>query len=47
MNQGKAAFQEINGIAITVWSEQRDFSSLGFIVDQVDALISEWYPGKY
>ncbi|XP_078364681.1 leucine-rich repeat serine/threonine-protein kinase 1-like isoform X2 [Oculina patagonica] len=45
VNQGKAAFQEINGIAITVWSEQRDFAALGFIVDQVDALISEWYPG--
>lgn len=47
MNQGKAAFQEINGIAITVWSEHRDFAAVGFIVDQIDALISEWYPGEY
>ena len=46
VNQGKAFFQEINGVAITVWSEQRDFAAIGFIVDQIDALISEWYPGK-
>ena len=41
------AFQEISGIAITVWSEQNDFAAIGFIVDQIDALITEWYPGKY
>ena len=47
MSQGKAVFQEINGVAITVWSEQHDFAAIGFIVDQIDALISEWYPGEY
>ena len=41
------AFQEISGIAITVWSEQNDFAAIGFIVDQIDALITEWYPGEY
>ncbi|XP_068741133.1 leucine-rich repeat serine/threonine-protein kinase 1-like isoform X3 [Montipora capricornis] len=44
LNQ-KATFQEISGIAITVWSEQHDFAAVGFIVDQIDALITEWYPG--
>jgi len=47
VSQGKAVFQEINGVAITVWSEQHDFAAVGFIVDQIDALISEWYPGRY
>ena len=46
LNQ-KAVFQEISGIAITVWSEHHDFAAVGFIVDQIDALITEWYPGKY
>ena len=41
------AFHEISGIAITVWSEQNDFAAIGFIVDQIDALITEWYPGEY
>ena len=41
------AFQEISGIAITVWSELNDFAAIGFIVDQIDALITEWYPGEY
>lgn len=47
MGQKNAVFQEVNGVAITVWSEQQDFAAVGFIVDQIDALISEWYPGKH
>ena len=47
VTQGKAAFYEISGVAITVWSEQGDFAAVGFIVDQIDALISEWYPGEF
>lgn len=43
----KTIFQEISGIAVTVWSEHRDFAAVGFIVDQIDALITEWYPGEY
>lgn len=35
------------GISVTVWSLDGDFSSMGFIVDQIDALISEWYPGEF
>ena len=46
LHQGKAAFEETTGIAIKVWSKKRDFAAVGFIVDQIDALISEWYPGK-
>ncbi|KXJ22658.1 leucine-rich repeat serine/threonine-protein kinase 1 [Exaiptasia diaphana] len=38
-------FEEYEGVSIEVWSSFRDFSVMGFIVDQVDALISEWYPG--
>lgn len=34
------------GAAITVWSTDRDFSVMGFIVDHLDMLITEWYPGK-
>ncbi|XP_067017125.1 leucine-rich repeat serine/threonine-protein kinase 1-like isoform X3 [Acropora muricata] len=41
----KTIFQEISGIAVTVWSEHCDFAAVGFIVDQIDALITEWYPG--
>ena len=37
--------QELDGVSITVYSSINDFSVLGFIVDQIDALISEWYPG--
>eukprot|EP00794_Sanderia_malayensis_P013704 gene13704-15131_t len=33
------------GLSITVWSDFGDFSVMGFIVDQIDRLISEWYPG--
>lgn len=33
------------GVAITVWSLEEDFSVMGFIVDHLDMLITEWYPG--
>ncbi|XP_047142009.1 leucine-rich repeat serine/threonine-protein kinase 1 isoform X1 [Hydra vulgaris] len=33
------------GIAITVASQQRNYSAMAFIVDHLDALITEWYPG--
>ncbi|XP_048583428.1 leucine-rich repeat serine/threonine-protein kinase 1 isoform X2 [Nematostella vectensis] len=38
-------FEELEGITVQVWSNVKDFSVMGFIVDQIDALISEWYPG--
>ena len=31
---------------VTVWSVEGDFSVLGFVTDQINSLISEWYPGK-
>ena len=33
------------GVSITVWSKDQDFSVMGFIVDHLDMLITEWYPG--
>ncbi|XP_066918410.1 leucine-rich repeat serine/threonine-protein kinase 1-like isoform X2 [Clytia hemisphaerica] len=33
------------GVSITVWSLEQDFSVMGFIVDHLDMLITEWYPG--
>ena len=35
------------GVAITVWSLEEDFSVMGFIVDHLDMLITEWYPGSF
>jgi hypothetical protein len=37
--------EDIEGVMVTVWSAEKDFSVLGFVTDQVNALISEWYPG--
>jgi len=34
------------GVSITVWSKDQDFSVMGFIVDHLDMLITEWYPGN-
>lgn len=34
------------GVAISVWSKEQDFSVMGFIVDHLDMLITEWYPGS-
>uniref|UniRef100_A0A7M5VAP0 non-specific serine/threonine protein kinase n=1 Tax=Clytia hemisphaerica TaxID=252671 RepID=A0A7M5VAP0_9CNID len=33
------------GVSITVWSKTKDFSVMGFIVDHMEMLITEWYPG--
>ena len=38
--------EDIEGVKVTVWSEEKDFSVLGFVTDQVNSLISEWYPGR-
>ena len=37
--------QPVQGVDITVWSSSGDFSAIGFIVDQLDSLIDEWFPG--
>ena len=34
------------GVDITVWSSNEDFSAMGYVVDQIDSLIDEWFPGK-
>ena len=34
------------GVDITVWSSNEDFSAMGYVVDQIDSLIDEWFPGE-
>ncbi len=44
-NGHTGALEDIEGVMVTVWSAEKDFSVLGFVTDQVNSLISEWYPG--
>lgn len=34
------------GVDITVWTSNGDFSAMGYVVDQIDSLIDEWFPGE-
>ena len=34
-----------HGVDITVWTQCEDFSAMGYIIDQLDSLINERFPG--
>ena len=37
---------DLEGAVITVRCAKKTFAMLGFVVDQIDSLIDEWYPGE-
>ena len=41
----EAGPMELQGLELTVWSSNNDFSMVGYIVDQIESLIDEWFPG--
>ncbi|XP_074650485.1 leucine-rich repeat serine/threonine-protein kinase 1-like [Tubulanus polymorphus] len=40
-----ANLDENQGLLISVFSKEHDFSPLGFLADQIDTLVLEWFPG--
>ena len=34
------------GIRVTVRSQRQLFKPMGFVVDHIETLLAEWYPGK-
>jgi len=45
LNMPSDGDRSTQGVDVTVWSYNNDFSPMGYIVDQIDALIDEWFPG--
>lgn len=43
----EAGPRELQGLELTVWSTSDDYSIVGYIVDQIESLIDEWFPGTY
>lgn len=41
----EAGSRELQGLELTVWSTSNDYSMVGYLVDQIESLIDEWFPG--
>ena len=38
----------VQGLEMTVWSTSpQGYSTVGYLSDQIEQLIDEWYPGKH
>ena len=35
------------GISIQIYCQTAEFKEMGFVVDLIENLLKDWYPGKY